>query len=611
MLKTLIKAGLLFVILFNYESMNGMTNKLVKLNTYNSQIESNPHQILSSLKNVTNLFQESIKDNDYAKEIRLISDSILSLLESEATEIDSCNSIIEIASYLQNNSREIEALKLLLPLHLYFQTIQIEKRAEYLLYAKVKVYIGITYNALRMEKIGSEYIDNALIIYMKFDDYQNISVIKQLKGIRLMRAGQYEEAKEMINQSININQKYNNNKNLYTNFNTLALIYDLQKNDIAAIDYFKKALNKIEPYPEFPGFAYTYNNLSHQYNKIREIDSAKKYLQLAFNQNYEPSNIFLYLTKAQIMETLGSDDSSLFYLHKVIDIWNSNKSLALGSIVLKELHQYYNRRGDYKNGYKYLYELNHIQDSIIQSINTVGPEIIKSINTIYELELENNLLSQKIEIKKKELKNKIFLWSLIAIIVIIIIVLYILLLNSKKKHYRTLAQNLKMSRELAKNDNAILLQKENELKKEIDYKKRQLTVSSIQIINYNKFLQKIINELQSLCLSFKTHESRKRKYVYDIIRELNRFNSNQNLKEFRIFFEEVHPKFYSSLSSDYPNLSQNELRLCALIRLGLSSKEISAILFIEIRSVESARNRVRKKLGIPIEESLLYFLTNY
>ena len=68
---------------------------------------------------------------------------------------------------------------------------------------------------------------------------------------------------------------------------------------------------------------------------------------------------------------------------------------------------------------------------------------------------------------------------------------------------------------------------------------------------------------------------------------------------------------YENLNEEYPTITMKEMRLCALLRLGLSTKEIADITFKEVRSVESARNRLRKKLQISQTEDLQKFLMNF
>ncbi|MCS3284787.1 hypothetical protein NXV73_24090 [Bacteroides salyersiae] len=102
-----------------------------------------------------------------------------------------------------------------------------------------------------------------------------------------------------------------------------------------------------------------------------------------------------------------------------------------------------------------------------------------------------------------------------------------------------------------------------------------------------------------------------KKQIRDIISQLNLLDSSNVLQDFRYSFESIHHHFYENLNEKYPNLTMKEMRLCALLRLGLSTKEIADITFKEVRSVESARNRLRKKLQIDQTEDLQKFLMSF
>ena len=100
-----------------------------------------------------------------------------------------------------------------------------------------------------------------------------------------------------------------------------------------------------------------------------------------------------------------------------------------------------------------------------------------------------------------------------------------------------------------------------------------------------------------------------KQHLQQILSKLQQQNTTNNWNEFRYYFEQVHPSFYENLEKRYPDLTIKEKRLCAFLRLGLSSKDISAITFKEVRSVESARNRLRKKLGMTPDGNLTEFLS--
>lgn len=74
---------------------------------------------------------------------------------------------------------------------------------------------------------------------------------------------------------------------------------------------------------------------------------------------------------------------------------------------------------------------------------------------------------------------------------------------------------------------------------------------------------------------------------------------------------EIDSYFYKRLLADYPDLTKNELRLCAFLRLNLSSKEISSITQQTPHSITVARSRVRKKIGLETNEKLTNFLIKF
>ena len=72
----------------------------------------------------------------------------------------------------------------------------------------------------------------------------------------------------------------------------------------------------------------------------------------------------------------------------------------------------------------------------------------------------------------------------------------------------------------------------------------------------------------------------------------------------------MHSDFLADLKNTFPNLSANELKLCAYLRMNLSTKEIAQLMNISVRGVEISRYRLRKKLQIPTEVNLFDFLLN-
>jgi len=88
-------------------------------------------------------------------------------------------------------------------------------------------------------------------------------------------------------------------------------------------------------------------------------------------------------------------------------------------------------------------------------------------------------------------------------------------------------------------------------------------------------------------------------------------SSEEDWKQFEFHFDQAHENFIKRLKKNYPDLTQADLKLCAYLRLNLSSKEIAPLLNISLRGVEVRRYRLRKRLNLNTEDNLVEFLLNF
>jgi DNA-binding CsgD family transcriptional regulator len=86
---------------------------------------------------------------------------------------------------------------------------------------------------------------------------------------------------------------------------------------------------------------------------------------------------------------------------------------------------------------------------------------------------------------------------------------------------------------------------------------------------------------------------------------------DKDWEQFAQHFDHVHSDFLKNIKLSYPNLSPHELKLCAYLRMNLSSKEIAQLESISVRGVEIGRYRLRKKLKISTEINLFDFLLGF
>ena len=151
-----------------------------------------------------------------------------------------------------------------------------------------------------------------------------------------------------------------------------------------------------------------------------------------------------------------------------------------------------------------------------------------------------------------------------------------------------------------KSEKEIMNLKNEKLQNEIESKTRELATSTMSIVKKNEFLNTIKNELSDL----KDTSS-----IKPIIKIINQdMAKNSDWEMFQEAFNNADSDFLKKIKSIHPVLTPNDLRLCAYLRLNLSSKEIAPLLNISTRSVEIKRYRLRKKLDLDHEKGLVEYI---
>jgi DNA-binding CsgD family transcriptional regulator len=160
-----------------------------------------------------------------------------------------------------------------------------------------------------------------------------------------------------------------------------------------------------------------------------------------------------------------------------------------------------------------------------------------------------------------------------------------------------LAQNRAKARRDALSAEKKIAEVRNErLQQEIESKNRELAISTLSLIKKNEFLNNLKAELKAF---------RGPSDIYAVIKTIDRnISSEDDWKFFEEAFNNADKGFLQNIREKHRDLTPSDLRLCAYLRLNLTSKEIAPLLNISVRSVEVKRYRLRKKLGLSRQESL-------
>ncbi|TBN04846.1 tetratricopeptide repeat protein [Hyunsoonleella flava] len=408
----------------------------------------------------------------------------------------------------------------------------------------------------------------------------------------------------------------------------IGIIQSTQKNYEEAIKYYKQAAEIYEKEHQEWSLTYVNTSLGSSYKKLDDYFSAEKHYALAIkyanefedkfalsyaitglaelemeNENYAKAEAYF-----QEVKTIAEEENYKLNLsnalHGLSKIAYENKNYATalkysdGAIALAKpndalayLKRFYPYRAtilqaqkNYKEAIVYLNAYQEVNDSLYSITKT---QQIEELKTIYETEKkEQQIALQETEIDLLEKKGEIN-------------TLYIILLGFGLLlaliGFYALRQKLKRSKT-----------EKEKLNLELDFKKKELTTHALHLAKKNEVLE----NLKQQAKNFKASENSQKGYN-QLIRTINfDLKDDNNWENFSRYFEQVHTGFNSKVKQKFPDVTPNELRLMALLKMNLSSKEIANILNISHEGIKKARYRLRKKLGITTEDSLQDLVLN-
>ncbi len=427
--------------------------------------------------------------------------------------------------------------------------------------------------------------------------------------------------------------------------NNIAVVYNKVEQYQRSIDYFKRALAYFKIHGDSINYANTLVNIGVAYVNLEISDSALHYFDqtepiqkrrnnyyglinlyvgrgslLQLQKNY-PEAMKMFIISRKLIDSLDqrysgsvhhlrlSTETKIASINKHLKKYNEAEVLYRNVLNLsrKENLIYYESQA--LNGLSEVLEATGRTDSSLKYAR-MYQVIFDSINDVKEhwklgiAELEyrqkkeqetRRLQEQKKEAQKKteELEKVIFILSVVALVVLLSMI--ILLLRSR-------------SRRLALEQANLRLEKEN-LIKDMELKNRELVTKSMSLAEKDELLTNVKKQLEVIMDAGDNEEDDEQ--LRRLIHELERQDSKNFWDEFDTHFKNVHVDFYPRLTNDFPQITPNELKLCAFLKLNLSTKQIAQITRKSEHSIKVARYRLRRKIGLEREENLSIFFSKY
>jgi tetratricopeptide (TPR) repeat protein len=445
--------------------------------------------------------------------------------------------------------------------------------------------------------------------------YRNLEILKTLgneKGIAsaLINIGaislstsNFEQAKDKFTEALktfkelertSVNKKYS--VEIVTIYNNLGIACQNLKEHKQAENFYQTGIDLAQKNPGNPGLlANLYNNLASLLLDQKQPDKAYNPIKQALDirlqigdkngeaQSYRMFAIY-YIEK-------GNTPKALEYLYKGYNLALFIGNISLQSNLVNKFFVEYDKMGKSDSALKY----HIILKSLEAEMNNL--ETQRELTRI-ELTSQFKEREQLRELEQKKKENRYLLVGIGLIISMTILGLLFLLSQNRLKR-------LRLQKDITDLASKNLSLEKAALEKELDLRNKELTTNVMYLVQKNEYITDIAEQL----ISVKANLPENNRHVIDrLIYDLKSNRDDKIWKEFEMRFQEVHKDFYSRLNERFPDLTPNEKKLAAFLRLNMTTKDISAITFQLPDSIKTARSRLRKKLGLPQEANIIAFL---
>ncbi|MCC9063339.1 tetratricopeptide repeat protein [Flavobacterium piscisymbiosum] len=448
--------------------------------------------------------------------------------------------------------------------------------------ANVYITTGKMYASKDVLDIALQYYLKAYDIYKNNGNLEEISKLENNLAIIYAVGNNKEKALKFFLNVYRYQQSKNDSVKLVKILNNIGTLYLNTKLD-SSLYYYQKAYSINKFIKDDALKINVCTNLARAYALKKDKTNADFYFDKAFSLlNNHIDNLgqaFVYESFSEYKLKEKKYDEVIVNAKKALELRKENLYTYSGLNLNKILYQVYVSKEDYKNAVYYFQKYNAINDSIHVEEKAVNIERIK-------LEQDYKVRTQ---IKTLIEQKRLFKYFVVGLILVVgILILIILLIKYRNRNIKNQLEQEKLKSNM------------KALNESLEAKKKVLIGKAMAEIHRTDSINEILTDLKQIKLKTVNKEMQQ---AIDIV--LKRLEKNLNTdiwKEFEISFEQVHKSFFDKLTVDYPSLTPKDRRLCALLYLDLTTKEISQITGQSFKSIENARTRLRKKFDLTNEK---------
>ncbi|WP_420581446.1 tetratricopeptide repeat protein [Reichenbachiella sp.] len=423
----------------------------------------------------------------------------------------------------------------------------------------------------------SEALEYFLKAYDLVEEKESLNASIVLGNIALCYKylGHVEKAKQHFKIGLELDVK-NGWRSQMNKYNGLATIYNLLDDLDSAIYYDKKAFEASQKFGNYSTAVISLGNLAQYYVLKQEIELAKSMmkeaLQLADSVGINSVEEQFDIIKAEVFYDEMKYDSTLYYARRALSSTSQFSHKRFSSIITRLMSNTFEQLGVLDSSLFYLREHHAYEDSLFNKENQRKvTELYTKMETL-EKEREIKLLQKD---KELEALKKQRLVVLIIAITVVAVLLVVTMISRHKSRLR--------KEEL----------KQVKLQSDIEQGQADLYKQALNMIHMNNLMDNLENQVKETIT--KKQDPQYRKILQTI--KMNK-SLKKDWENFNNYFSNSHSEFYEKLTGLNDKLSNHEKRVCALIKLNLSNREIATILNIENRSAVMIKYRIKKKIGL-------------
>jgi DNA-binding CsgD family transcriptional regulator/cell division protein FtsL len=388
----------------------------------------------------------------------------------------------------------------------------------------------------------------------------------------------------------------------------IGKVFDYTGLPDSALYYMEKGLKKRVDLNEVRGIASSQLNIGSFLIKLGSPGKAIEYLKSSrqnfFSLNDDTGVCIAIQSQAEALSALGEFQQAYQLATDALELARKLKNPRLISECynIKALIFAADRQFDKAYEYKLLHE------ALSDSLADENKERI-----IRELEIKFQTARKTDEIKLLQSQNQLQRKNLLLLYVsvsglLIFLILVLFLFRLRSADYQRKQKIFENEKTINEQENELKEKEQQLLKEQLEAKNRELASKALEMLRVNETIGDVIEKLESFGNGNSTTNDALSQQINSLISGLETQLKSNSWNEFEKIFNNIHSDFFQKILSVCPDLTPSEIKIAALLKLNLNSKEIAAITFKSEAGIKSIRYRLRKKLGLCSDDNLIPFL---